>query len=272
MNRSSQKNSRRLFVQPLESRKMMAGDVTVEVDYSGSRIDVEITGDHLDNGIEVREISDILEIRGLQHDGTATTVNGQDAVLIPTKSFSGGTWRTLDDLVIKLGDGDDYALIRDVNMQHHSHSDLIVETGKGDDRITMMDTNVLRDMKLRDHSWQDGDDYWWMRNVNVGRKLEADMGDGNDVFVASYTDADELDIETGRHDDYVSLFGIDVDELEVDLDQGDDTLRIDASSANTADLDGGQGGNDRLDVNGRGFYANTFDAVLASDDFEVILS
>ncbi|WP_372897992.1 hypothetical protein, partial [Stieleria sp.] len=95
------------------------------------------------------------------------------------------------------------------------------------------------------------------------------MGDGADTFVASYTDARSLNIDSGRHNDYVSLFGIDVDNLDVELRSGNDTLRIDASDADNAHLDGGSN-HDTLDVNGTGFYANAFDAVLASEDFETI--
>ncbi|QEG00650.1 hypothetical protein Mal15_47210 [Stieleria maiorica] len=260
---------RRLGLQNLETRKMMAGDISVDVDISGSRIDVELTGDGAANGVEVRQINDTLRITGLNHGGAATTIEGNSALNIPTKQFISGSWRTLDDLTIKLGNGDDYVVVRDVNMQHHSHSDLRIETGAGNDRITMLDVDVLRNMRLLDHSSDDGNDYWWMRNVDIGGRLEADMGDGADTFVASYTDADEMDIDSGRHNDYVSLFGIDVDSLVVNLRSGNDTLRIDASDADAADLDGGDN-HDTLDVNGTGFYANAFDAVLASEDFETI--
>ena len=260
---------RRLGLQNLETRKMMAGDISVDIDISGSRIDVELTGDGAANGVEVRQVNDMLRITGLTQGGAPTTINGNSVQYIPTKVFTGSSWRTLDDLTIKLGNGDDQVIIRDVNMQHHSHSDLRIETGRGNDRITMMDVNVLNDMRLLDHSTDDGNDYWWMRNVNVGDRLEADMGDGADTFVASYTDARTMDIDSGRHNDYVSLFGIDVDNLDVALRSGNDTLRIDASDADDADLDGGSD-HDKLDVNGTGFYANAFDAVLASEDFETI--
>ena len=251
---------------------MMAGDVSVDVDISGSRIDVELTGDAASNGVEVRQINDMLRITGLKQGGAPTTIEGNSVQYIATKQFIGGSWRTLDDLNIKLGNGDDYVILRDVNMQHHSHSDLKIETGRGNDRITMMDVTVRDDIDLDDHSSDDGADYWWMRNIDAGDRLDADMGDGNDTFVASYTDARTLDIDSGSHNDYVSLFGIDVDTLAVELRHGNDTLRIDASSADDADLDGGEndGDNDTLDVNGTGFYANTFDAVLASENFETI--
>lgn len=267
-NQASKK--RRLGLQNLETRKMMAGDVSVDIDISGSRIDVELTGDGAANGVEVRQINDTLRITGLTQGGAPTTINGSSSqVNIPTKLFTGGSWRTLDDLTIKLGNGDDQVVIRDVNMQHHSHSDLKIETGAGNDRITMLDVNVLDDMYLIDHSSDDGNDYWWMRNVDVGDHLNVNMGDGADTFVASYTDARSLNIDSGRHNDYVSLFGIDVDNLDVELRSGNDTLRIDASDADNAHLDGGSN-HDTLDVNGTGFYANAFDAVLASEDFETI--
>lgn len=272
MKRSTQ--TRRLGVQNLETRKMMAGDVSVDIDISGSRIDVELTGDHASNGVEVRQIGDMLQITGLNHGGSPTTIDGAGTKLISTKQWINGSWRTLDDLRIKLGSGDDHVVLRDLNMQHHSHSDLRIETGAGNDRVTMMDITVRNDLKMYDHSSDDGSDYWWMRNVDVRDELIAEMGDGNDVFVASYTDARKLDIDTGSHNDYVSLFGIDVDLLEVDLRSGSDTLRIDASAADYADLDAGEnyGDNDVLDVNGTGYYANSFDAVHASEDFETIYS
>lgn len=264
-------NRRRLGFQNLESRKLMAGDISVDVDISSNRIDVELTGDSAANGVEVRQIGDLLRITGLNHGGAPTTINGDSVRFVPTRQWIGGSWRMLDDLTIKLGNGDDMVLLRDLDMQHHSHSDLQIETGRGNDRITMMDINVRDDVRLIDHAWDDGNDYWWMRNVDVGDELEADMGDGDDVFVASYTDARKLDIDSGRHNDFVSLFGIDVDTLAVQLSSGNDTLRIDASAADAADLDGGSG-LDKLDVNGTGFYANAFDAVLASEDFETIYS
>ncbi|MEM8671356.1 MAG: hypothetical protein AAGG48_27800 [Planctomycetota bacterium] len=264
-------NQRTLGFQNLETRKLMAGDIGVDVDISGSRIDIELTGDGAANGVEVRQIGDMLQITGLNHGGSATTIDGQAARLIPTRQWISGSWRTLDDLNIKLGGGDDHVVLKDINMQHHSHSDLTIETGAGNDRITMFDVTVRDDLTLKDHSSDDGNDYWWMRNADVGDKLEADMGDGDDVFIASYTEAKKMDIDSGRHNDYVSLFGIDVDSLVVNLKSGEDTLRIDASSADDANLEGGSG-DDVLDVDGNGYYANTFDAVFASDDFETILS
>ncbi|WP_231131228.1 hypothetical protein [Crateriforma conspicua] len=262
---------RRLGVQPLESRKLMAGDVAVDVDISGSRMDVELTGDGLSNGVEVRQIGDYLHINGLNHGGAATTIEGQASYVLATKFYTGSQWVSLDDLRIELNGGDDHVLIRDVRMNAFTHSDLEIRTGRGNDRITMMDVTVLNDIDLDDDAWQDGNDYWWMRNIDVGGKLEADMGDGFDTFVASYLDADHLDVNSGRHNDYVSLFGIDVDELDVQLSSGNDRLRIDASDAVFADLDGGAD-DDVLDVNGTGFYANGFNAVAASDNFETIYS
>lgn len=272
--KSRSTNRRRLGMQNLESRKMMAGDVSVDVDISGTRIDIELTGDNAANGVEVRQFNDLLRITGLTQGGAPTTIDGSAARYIQTKQLVGGSWRTLDDLTIKMADGDDHVIIRDVNMQHHSHSDLKIETGRGNDRVTMMDVDVLDDLDMDDHSSDDGNDYWWMRNVDVGDRLDADMGDGADTFVASFTEARTMDIESGRHNDYVSLFGIDVDNLDVALSSGNDTLRIDASSADNADLDGGEnsGDNDTLDVNGTGYYANSFDAVFASEDFETIYS
>lgn len=271
-NRRNQ-SARRLSVQNLETRKLMAGDIDLDLSFSGSNMDIRLTGDSANNGVEVRQIGGNLHITGLNHDGTGqTTIDGAITRIVPMNQIQGGQIRQLDDIRVNLNNGNDYLLMRNVNMGLKSHSDLSVNTGRGSDRIYMKNVYVRDDVTLRDHTSDTSTEQWNLSDVTVGDEIDAEMYAGIDTFVAARTDADKMDIDTGSNNDFVSLMAIDVNELDVDLSSGNDRLRIDASDAGDADLDGGSGVGDILDVNGNGYYANAFDAVAASEDFETIWS
>ena len=89
--------TRRAKIQRLENRQMMAGDVSLDINTSGSRLDIELTGDHAGNGVEIRQISnDLMRISGTFRDGAATTINGRSSVVIPMTWANGTRTARLD--------------------------------------------------------------------------------------------------------------------------------------------------------------------------------
>jgi hypothetical protein len=82
-------SARRLSIERLESRQLMAGDVAVAV-VEGM---LQVTGDAADNDVQIRMIPQTVsgtwpgakyEITGASHNNTtpATTINGQDSVIV----------------------------------------------------------------------------------------------------------------------------------------------------------------------------------------------
>lgn len=266
-NRFNSLAARKLDVQRLEERRLMAGDVAMAVSVSGSNIDVTLTGDSNSNGVEVRQIGSNLRITGLNQGGSPTTISGAAVKYVPMQQVTQGQISFLDDLRINMGPGSDRVFVSDLNMNFKSHSDLEVNTGSGSDRLSLYNVDVARNINLDDHETDAGVDVWILDEVEAGNDINAEMHAGRDFFFATDTNADKLDVDTGAHRDYVSLDGVDVGELEVKLGSGNDRLRIEVSDANFASLDGGSGF-DTLDADDA---PNYFDVVGAASGFETIL-
>ena len=88
---------RRLRGEGLEDRRLMAGDVGVEM-FGGV---LQISGDELGNAVQVAKLANgNLEIRGLSADGGLTRINGSfSAFTVPESAVHG--------MDVDLGDGDD---------------------------------------------------------------------------------------------------------------------------------------------------------------------
>ena len=188
--------ARKLRVESLERRRLLAGDVAVEV-VDG---DLVVTGDDLDNEITIEQTgSGEYEVTGL--DGT--TVNGE------TDFVAEGVD---DDFRISMGGGgDSVSVIGETTVP----DDLEIETGAGDDDVEIRDAvHVGDDVEIETDGGKD--------TVRIGGG-GGDEGDDGGVRIDG-----ETEIETGADDDSVDIRNnVDIgDDLEIETDDGMDTVRI----------------------------------------------
>jgi hypothetical protein len=119
---------RRLSAETLESRSLLAGDVTAVVDGGVLRI----TGDAASNGVRIRRDGDDLVVVGTLVAGAATTING-------SASFTAGG--VSNGLVVRLEGGNDVLRLANDNGPLAIDGTITVATGNGNDRVTGTLTN-----------------------------------------------------------------------------------------------------------------------------------
>ena len=106
---------------------------------------------------------------------------------------------------------------------------------------------------------------WHIEGDNLGNEIAILQ-----VSMTNATSERRTQVETEDGDDHVDMLNVDTNDLRVDMGDGDDNLRIRATAANRVRIDGGDDV-DTLRVEHVGFYANAFDAVDESDDFEIFV-
>ena len=198
-------------VESLECRKMLAGDVSVEVTGGG---DLRIRGDNLDNNISIENsfFSSGLIITGI--DGT--TVNGQESVII-----SGVT----DDFVINMRGGDDTVQIRS--------------------EPTSRFMAVPDDVNFRSGS---GNDILTMDRVLVGDDVRVNTGSGADVAILHKTTAEDVRANMGADKDVFEIVFSNIhDDVVVNGGSGGDGFGIRDTNADVVKMVGGAGDDIFLD-------------------------
>jgi hypothetical protein len=254
------RNRRPLRLEPLEPRILLDGDVTVT--FVGSTRTGVITGDSLDNDIEVVQVTeDVFQVTGL----SGTTLNGgTDPLVIPGK---------VKHLKIRMGDGDDFVdatfikLRRKGNIDMGAGNDILTVTGpvdrhltikggSGDDDIGVSGVTVARDLTINAGDgvdmvvvWDssagsttinggDGDDSLSVKNVTT-RKTTINGGDGaNDVEVDNVTLARDLSIKTGDGADTVSVKNSTTGNTTINGGDGDNNVKVDTHTTGNADTEG----------------------------------
>lgn len=229
---SKRTRPRRIAIEPLESRRLLAGDVTAEV-VDGNLL---LRGDRLSNQVELRAAidgSDAIEVIGLpSEDGDLTTINGA-----PSFTFTGVT----GDIAANMRGGDDVVYIHDLDIL----GDLNVRTGRGNDRVLVgglprggdMIGRPLSDSAV-DQAMVEGElvapiepvdpvpidpvqpvdpvPILPIANVTIAGRARIVTGAGNDgIAMGSLEVYGNLNIQTGRHADVVRLG---VNELPVPTD------------------------------------------------------
>ncbi|QDT02966.1 hypothetical protein K227x_13450 [Rubripirellula lacrimiformis] len=242
----------------LENRQMMAGDVTVEFVADGNfGFDVVITGDAEDNSIEVAEVGNRLEVRGLNQTG----INGGTAPA--TIELVRLDRTTLDDIMIEMGDGSDSVVMRDIQigssqlpvlrssqfLNPDQTKDLHVNLGRGDNRFEATDVFV------RDHftldstvSWA-GDNDMTLNDVEVGQDLRVYTSRGNDdLQINGGSVGDDLYVSTARGIDNIGMFNVDVGD-NINIDTGSDNDVVNLSNVTADDVVVvGNSGDDQLSL------------------------
>lgn len=255
---------RKLRLESLEGRAMLAGNVTASVDGAGT---LKIKGDDLANQIAV--VADTGTPGDFRVDGLGTTtINGAGS----TASFTGVVNIDIDmqkasdevhlndemshtttlagNLTVKLADGNDELFIGDgftapappitssnfvcVCNEFTVGGAVDIKAGKGDDRIDIRNLNVGGDTVI---DTSDGLDWVRINNDCVSGTKSATHFEGNlDISLGLHDDdlhiryvevAEELTIGTSKGDDEVYLGYVQIaGGTEIDTSDGDDVVEI----------------------------------------------
>ena len=239
--------------EPLESRRLFAGDVSVFLDRSGNLI---VRGDGAANGILVDKAGEF-SIAGVDAGGAPTRVNGvaNGDVRLPVTGEG--------DVRLYLGGGDD---VVDVGTRTDSvdfPDDLEIYAGDGDDRVTTIgDTNIADDLEIASGA---GNDNIRVISTEIEDDLSVLAGDGDDTVQVYGSFADDVLIATGAGRDAVGIWFVDVLGSRVfgpvhirggtliDLGGDDDVLALVDSDFDGAFHANGAGGTDTLAQRGNTF-------------------
>jgi hypothetical protein len=222
-----------LTVESLEDRRLLAGNVTVEVDDG----DLEVRGENNTAhviGIEATDVEGQFTITGIDTD-----INGSASPLV-VNGVTGDfdiDMRSGGSLVILSESGEDELLIR---------GDLEIETRGNDADIILLDTvHVRGETKIETRG---GDDSVNLLGGQYEDDFDLNTGGGNDVVssVNSISLRAEVDIRMGGGNDYAMLATMTAnnDTTDIRLGGGEDTIGIYDSEFLEAKING----NGRFDV------------------------
>jgi hypothetical protein len=253
MSRQNFRSSRRLSLESLEGRQMMAGNVLVSV--TGG--DLVITGDTQSNFITivpVMEQGEPVPGRFFIAPQNSTRINNQT-----TGQFVQGV---TDDLIISMDSGNDRVILG--NSTEFDNfvvpDDLTINMGAGNDAVLINRISVTDDLTVNTAAGADGifvqADVGQLGNVDSGNNdLNIDSGSGNDFVQIDITDvrgkltvstglaatdlgADDVEmtfvdvdgdaeIRTGGGNDVVNLFNlVSGDDMTLDTGAGRDTANL----------------------------------------------
>ena len=259
-------NHTKLLVQALESRLMMAGDVTAYFasNRAGLPNDILIVeGDQAAN--EVRIIED--GVGGASIEGlNGTTVNGQASVTLHSDSNS------IVHASVDLAGGDDALQYQLPSSQSAAHGTKI-RTGNGDDSVSINAASALGALDIATGNGADRVTFDLAATALL-HALELNTGNGSDEILFKANDAGTSlialrpsHVETGNGDDVVRFQGTlstqSDKEFAIRLGSGDDQLIGDPSGSLEMD---------RLDIDGgKGFDSVFADSYFLSD-LDILLS
>jgi hypothetical protein len=238
---------RRLLLESLETRQLLAGDITASV-VDGR---LTLTGDDAANEVFVGDLGDgRFVIRGMAGaTGAATTINGQAEVIVEGVVDTAG----ITDITANLGGGDDRFLFS------------IESDWSGGNPFSQGWTDGAFKPLLHDHGY-----------ASLAGKLVVNLGDGNDTAVITGSASAGMEIEGGSDagddgvfirtnvaqsthyvvthlgggNDYVALSLESIpDAVDVTTGDGNDTVLLAYRTDANLNLDTGAG-NDRVVVEG----------------------
>lgn len=251
----------RLGVEPLEDRRMMAGDLLAQLQFGGLFLSERSGSTGLAQGIEVTQEGDRLIVKGRVQGGSLTRINGQRTFEIPLPT----------SLNINLGGGNDVALIRNVNLQfglgvntaapaNFSGSDndyvevsnvsvgagMNIITGAGSDAVGVVNARVGADLNVfasdaKAVAASDADTVGMTRSVVRG-KTHLETGVGADIVLVQSSTlgdaaADSTEIFTGAGADNVFVGSLSFEVGEGVLVTGNLDIRTLASLNSISDKD-----------------------------------
>ena len=214
--------SRRLQVESLEKRELMAGNVNVF--FQGN--DLYIVGDNASNGVEVRQSSPgVLKITGNTWGGDYTRINGyangtctasgvgHDVKILMYNGndhldFGTGDPRVIsiaNNLVMDMGAGSDTTAIRDVRVG----GTLSVATGTGvnDSTYVVSGKNVGNNLLIGDGTNVNNGDYdvATVNSCTVRNQIAFTFHQGNDSAEIVSSTADSIYADIGTSNDFFKM-------------------------------------------------------------------
>src|SRR4051812_44657819 len=223
-----QAHGRHCTFESLESRQMLAGDVTAKI-VNG---DLIIKGDRNDNQIAITQSGTTITVTG-----TGTTVNSDPSAVLT--GFTGS-------IELKMRRGNDAVTLTAVTA-----TGLDASLGKGNDTLNIANCTVNGDTELEGEKGNDTiivdtpTDGEGAISSRFNGLLEIDLGKGNDSLkLVNARVTDDTDIEGSRGTDAVTITGSTMTTLDTDLGRGDDSLVISTTTVSVeTDLNGGKGTN-----------------------------
>jgi hypothetical protein len=267
---SKLQTTRRLSVESMESRQLMAGNVFANV-IGGNLV---LSGDGQSNGVEVRQLgAGKYHVIGLNFEGAQTKIvlggvaansqvvngvasdfhinlnAGNDYLLMSSAGLPVGAKMVVpNDLHIRTHDGHDRVIVNNVQ----ARDDIFVDTGSGDDYVSMYGTRTFgspltADNDLAIHGGT-GNDYVNLHTMLVRDSLIVNLLDGNDVANINQTSVgNDALIYTGIGDDRVSAFRLNArDDVVLDMGAGRDRATLNYVTADRLYADMGSGDGDYL--------------------------
>lgn len=181
------KHDRKLRLENLEGRRLMAGDVSV--DFDGEKL--EIKGDDAANQIAVYSVDGDLIVNGLG----STTINGINDGSAGTNL---GPVANLIDVAIETFGGDDRIIVRDLTVA----DSIEIKAGEGNDTVIARRLRGGNDLKIETEA---GVDLVIAAGITFGNSVEFDTGLGADTVRANrITAGNDLKIETKEGNDTVT--------------------------------------------------------------------
>ncbi len=233
--------TRKLTLENLENRKLMAGNITAGLDSAGV---LQISGDSSANGVAIYQISDTtIRIAGLTQGGLGTMINGSTSV----RDF-----RNVQGLNVNLGSGSDRVEIGTGAASGRTtilNRGATIDGGSGDDTIKLERSATLGNVIIVGGT---GHDTVVVNQVKVGSPLDEfrqgelmiQTGYGNDRIEVSNTTVNQsVNIESGLglYSDQVTLnnvsAGEDINVWAVELDnfRTDTTINANLTSVTAGD-------------------------------------
>jgi hypothetical protein len=247
--------ARRLSLEQLEHRELMAGDLHAAL-VEG---DLIISGGPLSNGLQITAgpAAGTVSVDGLRQAGFPTQINHQNGPL---------TFAVANDVVIDLGDGDNLIKIENVCLP----GKLKVLTGEGGDTFDLVGSTVRRSLIVDTGA---GNDHVVLSNDTIQGRLEAKLRFGDDYFAVLGSrvrgdaeldagwNADRVNVQDSYFDaglsirseanfapKRVTLANVHVgDCLSVDPSDGDDVVLLSSVSANEIEIATGEAA-DRVEL------------------------
>ena len=254
-------SNRGLQIENLEHRRMMAGDVAVDM-IGGELI---IDGDEAGNAVMVSQLNNgDFRIQGLYTDGGYTKINGESEMTV-----SG-----VNGMQIDLGEGNDRVFI---NKSHGGspltvEGDLDIRTGGGSDLVRILNTKVKGEANIvtdQDSStgspWYaeqpSGDDIVQVESMEVDGDFDIRTGGGSDTvdfdayFPANWPNwnvTSDLRIDTGSGTTEGDIVDLDYifasEQVNIFTSDGDDQVDTDRVSGKTGFYVTTLGGDDTVNI------------------------
>jgi hypothetical protein len=185
MSRKNLRSARKLSLETLDGRSMMAGIVNVDVVQG----DLVVTGDGGDN--EVRVIQSLQNNQPIAGRYFISGLNGTVVRSSTIPNFNGFANNVTDDIRINLNGGNDRLTVGSgINGQFNVPTDLVIELGDGNNVVRVDHVAVRDDLSVTSGTGADS----VFVTASVGTQIGVDGG-ANDITITTGNRADNVRLE-----------------------------------------------------------------------------